>query len=658
MTDLTFAVARAHVDPLLFQTGSSRTSSQQHTEPRSPTAAGLAIIAADSGRVLMQQRTNEAVHENGEVNKAPGMWEFPGGNAELADNGDLFTTARREWEEETGLILPPGVLTGQWTSGVYTGFVWQVPDEASVTLNLDGPDRHVLNPDDPDGDHIEVMAWWDPTTLARNPVVREELRKGTDFSKLRVRAPGDVQEFVELLSFADFVPDEHPRDAHGKFAKGGGEQGGDHKLGDTRVPEAHELVDADKSELSKWMLEDHPIAVVPSDATENMRQEYKAAIAEHLGNVLIQESVKNQRIGQEIGAPDALPDVDGRRIVDIGHATTPDEIRSAVEKAYANYPKELAYMKNDPELQEYFRRADEGNMAMRLRVSNYVGNRLSQAQPNTLDKDMATRFASDFIHTWAETSADTHPGALAIQEMAAKEFGIPMAKHLQSAIDDNRVGIDSTLAQQGETIKTLLHAQYDWTQQELAKAGIKEMSLYRGAAIYRPTAATEDTKINLQPLSSFSVEYETASSFSGHGENDPAVIAARVPASRIFSTAKTGFGCLSEGEVVVLGGHDLPAVIAWKKDYGDLDTIGQMQDRVAAGIESAPPPITHDLGRIRDIQAAVKVYDQMLSENNLAMANNFVGIAKDHYGTDISALHKAHGKGVTDAQIDAALGKK
>lgn len=129
--------------------------------------AGLAVRAADTGRVLMLQRCL------GEVDPAGGTWEFPGGHLE-GDETPL-QGAWREWAEETGCIPPPGEKTGTWTSpnGVYQGIVWTVPDEASVPVN--GGRDTVTNPDDPDGDCIEAIAWWNPDQLPGNPAVRPEL---------------------------------------------------------------------------------------------------------------------------------------------------------------------------------------------------------------------------------------------------------------------------------------------------------------------------------------------------------------------------------------------------------------------------------------------------------------------------------------------------
>jgi 8-oxo-dGTP pyrophosphatase MutT (NUDIX family)/2'-5' RNA ligase len=132
-----------------------------------PTVAGLAVRAADTGRILMLQR---ALTDD---DPAAGTWEFPGGHLEPGESP--MDGAAREWSEETGCELPAGETGDSWTSpdGVYQGIVYHVPDESSVPIH-DGRDD-VINPDDPDGDQTESLAWWDPDHLDDNPSVRPEL---------------------------------------------------------------------------------------------------------------------------------------------------------------------------------------------------------------------------------------------------------------------------------------------------------------------------------------------------------------------------------------------------------------------------------------------------------------------------------------------------
>lgn len=132
-------------------------------------AAGLAVVAKDTGRTLLIQRANQ------DGDPAGGMWEWPGGHIDPEDWSPL-EAAKREWQEELGCALPEGDITGKWRSpnGVYEGFVYVVEAEAVVDCNLDGDRRTVLNPDDPDSDEIEVAAWWYAEHLADMPALRAE----------------------------------------------------------------------------------------------------------------------------------------------------------------------------------------------------------------------------------------------------------------------------------------------------------------------------------------------------------------------------------------------------------------------------------------------------------------------------------------------------
>jgi 8-oxo-dGTP pyrophosphatase MutT (NUDIX family) len=151
--------------------------------PRSgPVAAGLAVVAGDTGRVLMLQRAL------GGDDPAAGMWEFPGGHVE--DNETPDEAAAREWQEETGLTFPSGQwLDGSWKSanGVYEGFVYRIPAESAVPIGA-GRDESA-NPDDPDGDSFEALAWWDPAQWDGNPSIRRELVPDLPQVKAALSAP-------------------------------------------------------------------------------------------------------------------------------------------------------------------------------------------------------------------------------------------------------------------------------------------------------------------------------------------------------------------------------------------------------------------------------------------------------------------------------------
>lgn len=159
-----------------------------------PVAAGLVVQAADTGRVLMLQRDYE------DEDPAAGMWEFPGGRLE---DEDPMAAALREWSEETGLSVPPGQPQHGWESynGVYHGYVLTVPSEDS--LDIMGDRTQVTNPDDPDGDHVEALAWWAPDQLRGNPAVRPELHADMNAVERALGVLGKVAVPATVLKMAE-----------------------------------------------------------------------------------------------------------------------------------------------------------------------------------------------------------------------------------------------------------------------------------------------------------------------------------------------------------------------------------------------------------------------------------------------------------------------
>src|SRR6478735_1754747 len=95
------------------------------------THAGIAVVAADTGRVLMAQRAPDP-------NDHPAVaetWEFPGGS--LEEGEEPLAAALREFKEETGLrhSVPVGEVVDGWRAGPsgepnetghYQGFVYAI----------------------------------------------------------------------------------------------------------------------------------------------------------------------------------------------------------------------------------------------------------------------------------------------------------------------------------------------------------------------------------------------------------------------------------------------------------------------------------------------------------------------------------------------------
>jgi 8-oxo-dGTP pyrophosphatase MutT (NUDIX family) len=136
-----------------------------------PIAAGIALRAEDTGRVLMLQR---ALDDNdGMPDANAGKFELPGGH--INDGETPWAGAAREFGEEVGQPLPPDAkVNGTWVSadGIYAGFVVDTATEMSIDINADAEARKITNPD---GDRFETCVWMDPNSIPNNPVMRHEV---------------------------------------------------------------------------------------------------------------------------------------------------------------------------------------------------------------------------------------------------------------------------------------------------------------------------------------------------------------------------------------------------------------------------------------------------------------------------------------------------
>lgn len=172
------------------------------------THSGLAVLAADTGRVLLLQRANDP------EDPAAGRWEFPGGS--IDDGESPLEAARREFCEETGLLAPEVDPSLNWVSpdGVYQCFVVQIPAESDLALNPDT--AAIANPDDPNRDVPEVSAWYSLDDLAAMdaPPLRDE-----------VAADPHWADIANLLDTSQEAPVSDARDETVlEFGKHGGAQ--------------------------------------------------------------------------------------------------------------------------------------------------------------------------------------------------------------------------------------------------------------------------------------------------------------------------------------------------------------------------------------------------------------------------------------------------
>lgn len=174
------------------------------------------------------------------------------------------------------------------------------------------------------------------------------------------------------------------------------------------------------------------------------------------------------------------------------------------------------------------------------------------------------RVASSLVSQWANSSGDEHVWSVALQKAVKAEFGIDgMTSHLGN--DGGK------FREHEEILRRFVRAMYDNTQEWLKKKGITEVTVLRGVKGQRyPGPVTPGmADVVLQPASSFSASFQTAASFAGHYHTSY-LVAVHVPASQILGTARSGFGCLNEQEVVVLGGKHR-AFVARTEDLTDFD---------------------------------------------------------------------------------------
>jgi len=156
------------------------------------------------------------------------------------------------------------------------------------------------------------------------------------------------------------------------------------------------------------------------------------------------------------------------------------------------------------------------------------------------------------IGQWAKTSNDTSAKALSMQEAARREFGSKLSPWQKNQWKESGAG-KMISAEEMKMNRRLLRAMYEETQEHLRSLGVPAdgfVTLYRGVKLSGKWPKGEKVVYEGNALESWSLISSTAASFGDRRQ----FLTANIPASRIVSTATTGFGCLTESEVVVLGG--------------------------------------------------------------------------------------------------------
>lgn len=203
------------------------------------------------------------------------------------------------------------------------------------------------------------------------------------------------------------------------------------------------------------------------------------------------------------------------------------------------------------------------------------------------------------VENWASSSGDSNNLACAIQLATQDAFSQPkdavtyQQLHSVSAAGDHDKLLKIAASSLNMELKTaaevkafrqglqeFVHGQYENTQKMLKEMGRDHIMVARGMK-HSPGSehfSHKPANVKLQPASSFSANYGTASSFAG---SSGTVYLCKIPASQVLGTYLTGFGCTSEHEVVVLG-HDTIKSFPVKKSEAStlLTAIEQIQSRI------------------------------------------------------------------------------
>jgi hypothetical protein len=253
--------------------------------------------------------------------------------------------------------------------------------------------------------------------------------------------------------------------------------------------------------------------------------------------------------------------------------------------------------------------SDPGDIAMEYRQAAKEAICKSLAADTGIEESVI----SGIIHQWARTSNDTCYASLHIQKMIAEEFGVPLSdfQQKQFKIADKvrsfylakfggdeeklkayalgittpesstmqvtkykgktyRMPYDEWRAMMSEqmeispfaslhgsekltsdaAMRKVLRAMYNRTQRLLTEAGVSHINVHRGTdGIPVPKhSGGIVTSYQGNASESFSLNKEATRIFGS------ALVSVKVPRSRVLSCFLTGFGCMSEMEVVILGG--------------------------------------------------------------------------------------------------------
>lgn len=184
------------------------------------------------------------------------------------------------------------------------------------------------------------------------------------------------------------------------------------------------------------------------------------------------------------------------------------------------------------------------------------------------------RIMKEIVRSWAESSNKTITSML-VQQVAGEMFGVEEQAKIKDVLGAGGAGtlyqILQEMGDKGEqfnlspqqkrALQAILKGMHESTQEYFRSKGITHITIYRGVKLPKDAVSKDvidgeivDQMIMSRPLSSWATTAREAQNFASPGkDNIGVVMAAVVPVEDVLSIPLTGFGCLSEDEVVLIG---------------------------------------------------------------------------------------------------------
>lgn len=175
------------------------------------------------------------------------------------------------------------------------------------------------------------------------------------------------------------------------------------------------------------------------------------------------------------------------------------------------------------------------------------------------------------IQSWAVNSGDSEVQSIWMQMAVKEEFsttGNPFVAFKPMNSAKTRADIEAGYMAVADWYRSVVRAMYENTQDAFRKDGIDRVSLTRGMSFGDPPpdwAKPGQSRPELMPMNSWTTDRKTAHDFAmggaGQGVGSYRVhLDASVPVELIIGSARTGFGCRSEWEFVVLDNDGLVTI--------------------------------------------------------------------------------------------------